>query len=162
MNRKILILDNDDATIRVITHLGRALKLDTLVIHNWGKSLNLVQNEDILLVFLNVELGIVNIPSFLKYFPQEKKDENQTIVPVYFLFNKYYSPQLQAAKKYVHAGDLKKPVKLEVLVEILNGLIDVEKSLDYSEKYYRNKWGGVKAYLEKTQEFMRQLESILE
>lgn len=161
MSKKILVLDNDDATIRIITHLGRALKLDTLVIHNWGKSLNLVQDEDILLVFFNVELGIVNIPSFLKYFPQDKKGEEEAIVPVYFLFNKLFSPQFQAAKKYNHAGDLKKPVKLEVLVEIFSRVIDVDESLDYTEKYYRNKWEGVKRYLEKTQEFMHQLESIL-
>ncbi len=161
MNKKILILDNDDTTIRLITHLGRTLNADTLVIHNWGKSLNLVRDEELLVVFLNVELGIVNIPSFLKHFPQVKRDEKDHIIPVYFLFNKLFSPQFQAAKSYPHAGDLKKPLKLERLVEILSELINVDHSLEYTEQKYRNKWEEVKAYLDRTQEFMRQLESIL-
>jgi CheY-like chemotaxis protein len=161
MNKKVLILDNDDATIRLIQHLSRALNLDTLAIHNWGKSVNLIQGKDVLVVFLNVELGIVNIPSFLIYFPQEKKDDHDTIVPVYFLFTKLFSRQFQAAKTYPHAGELKKPVKLESLVEIFNGLLNIDEVLDYNEQKYRDKWGGINAYLNKAKEFMRQLETIL-
>ncbi len=161
MKKKILILDNDEPTIRTITHLAQALNLNTLVIHNWGKSLNLVQNENILVVFLNVELGIVNIPSFLKHFPQNKKDGNTAFVPVYFLFNKLFSPRFQDAKKYAHAGDLKKPVKIEHLVEILERLIDVDRFVKYQEEEYRRRWNAIKDYGQKTREFMQQLEAIL-
>ncbi len=161
MNKKILILDNDEPSVRIITHVARALNLDTLVIHNWGKSLNLVQDENILIVFLNVELGIVNIPSFLRHFPQNREDGERHFIPVYFLFNKLFSPRFQEAKKYAHAGDLKKPLKIERLVEILDGLIDVERVLRYRENEYRDKWRNIKDYSQKTKEFMQQLESIL-
>ncbi len=162
MKNKILIIDNDEVTIQVISHLANALNLQSLVMHNWGKSLNFKDKEGLLAVFVNVELSFVDLQILLKDFPQNGDAEQKDKVAVYYLYSKSFNRLYQAAKKFPCAGELKKPIKGEALFDCLKDLIDLEEFIDYNEREYRDKLRDYKEYLTESLALIKKLETYFE
>ena len=162
MREKILIIDNDDAAIQTITHLNGVLNLGTLVIHSWGKSSNLIEENNLMAVFVNIDLEVINLSDLLKRFPQTRKSGDEFIVPVYFLYSKIFSRKYKIIKELPHAGEVKKPIDIALIFNILKSLINLDERIEYDENTYRQKVKAFKNYLGKTEKFLKQLEAIME
>ncbi len=160
MKEKLLIIDNDDTAIQTIGQLARIFNIDTVVMHNWGKSLNLLEDEKIIAVFVNVELEMINLDVLLRKF--NSPEENTEKIPVFFLYSRLFGKAYQKAKHLAHAGELKKPVDVRLFIELLNRLVKLEDKIDYKEKAYRDKLKKFKTYEKEMGFLMQKLQEIME
>ncbi len=160
MQNKVLVIDNDEGTIQTISQLVNALNLESLVMHNWGKSLNFLEKEKLLAVFVNVEMSNVDLAELLRLFPQDGKDGNR--VSVFYLYSKSFNRLYLAAKKFPHAGELKKPVKGEDIFRLLNAIINLEEFISYNEYQYRKRLNQFKLALSETVSLLQKLETYIE
>ncbi len=161
MKEKILIIDNDDAAIQTIGQLARVFNIETMVMHNWGKALNLLEHERIIAVFVNVELEMINLQMLIKKFFQTEGEQGSKI-PVYFLYSRLFGKNYQRARHLPHAGELKKPIDVRTFIDVLNKLVKLEDKIDYKEREYRDKMKKFTEYEKELGGFLQKLRAIME
>ncbi len=161
MKEKLLIIDNDDTAIQTIGQLARVFNIDTVVMHTWGKALNLLEDEKIAAVFVNVELEMINLEMLIRKFYQSEGQSGRK-VPVYFLYSRLFGKRYQKAKHLPHAGELKKPVAVRSFVELLNQLVKLEDRIEYREKEYREKMDKFRGYEADLKLLLQKLQPVME
>ncbi len=157
MAAKILIIDNDESTLQLFIQVAGALNLDYQIIHNWIRTTAIEDKDNVQVIFVNVEFKSLDLQLLLRQFQKQSHDEKQ--VSVFYLFSKSFNRSYLAAKRFPHAGELKKPIKAEELFDALNSCLDLEKQINYPEENYRQKIQQFHAYYSVTKELINKLEA---
>ncbi len=128
---KILLIENDIQTITAVSTLVTMLGHETLIIHNWPSHVKALETERPLAVIVNVEMATVRIEKIFESFPQGLPQS----VPVFYLYNRTFAPNVVKAQKFPHAGGIKKPIQLEILYELLGKEIDFKTNPSFDTSY---------------------------
>jgi len=159
MAARILIIDNEECTLQLFMQVAGALNIEYQILYNWGRTTSIINKNEIKAIFVNVELNFIDLQLMMKHF-EEQNPENR--IPVFFLFSKSFNKNYLAARRYPHAGELKKPLKAQEIFEALNTCFDLEKHIEYPEENYRKKLQMFKAYYATTTELINKLEAYFE
>lgn len=108
---KVLIIDKDIHTINPLTIFLSTLDLETVVVHNWPSQVKSLELEKPELVFVNVELPTVHIDKVFESFKNS--------IPVIYFYSRTFDPMYLKAKEFPYSGDLKKPIRLDEVYELL-------------------------------------------
>lgn len=160
MAAKILIVDNDESALQLFIQVAGALNIEYQILYNWSRTTAIDNKNEIKAIFVNVELNFFDLQSLMRQFWNQNQNEKQ--VPVFYLFSKSFNKNYLAAKRFPHAGELKKPIKAEELFEALNSCLDLEKRIEYPEGSYRQKIQQFHAYYAVTKELINKLEAYFE
>lgn len=125
MASKILIIDKDPQTLNSLSWLIAALNLKTVVVHKWPTQIRSLNIEAIAAVFVDVELGSINLEKVVEDFGADQAG------PLFFLYTRTFAPRYQWAKKKVHADSFKKPLRLE---DVYTSLLKYLKLNEISNK----------------------------
>ncbi len=120
--KRILIIERESAVITPIKKAVESLNLHPTVFLTWNLALKTIPLNEVVAVFINVEMLRIEISEIVNYFNKNHKTNNYEI-PVYFMFSQKRMDIFSKIKNVKHAGELSKPFKLEEIYYLL------EKSL---------------------------------
>ncbi len=123
--KKILVIEREFNTVNSITSFCEALGIETVVVHNWPSKVKSLKPNDLLLIFINVEMRSVHIDKLFETFEQGGEES----VPIVYLYSRTYDPRFVKAKEYPYFADIKKPIPLNEVFSILSSRIDLESFL---------------------------------
>ncbi len=155
MAKKILIVEKDTSTINSLTWFFSSLEYETIVTHKWPHS---IAEDEIIAVFVNVELPGVQTEELLKSFAQ---DDHVQRIPLFFIFERSYAPRFLAAQPLPHAAQFKKPIRLNELLSVLKHHLHCEINLGrrYTDQQiiaeFKDFMSNFKEWLDKLEDFIR-------
>lgn len=119
MAAKVLIIDKDKQTLNSLSWLMFALNLQPVVVHKWPSQIKSFRKEDLAAVFVDVELGSVNLEKVALDFADLQSR------PLFLLYTRTFAPRYQQARQSQHAATFKKPLLLDDVYAALRKYIDL-------------------------------------
>ena len=107
MPSKILIIEKEPQTLNTLSWLLAALNLKNVIVHKWPTQIRSLNREALAAVFVDVELGSVDLEKVEEDFSAEGT------IPLFYMYTRTFAPRYQWAKKRRHADSFKKPLRLE-------------------------------------------------
>ncbi len=158
IKKKVLIIEKDTATINQLSRLLVALRLEPIVLYNWSSVSRLPMKDEIIAVFVAVEIQNINVREIVDEFRNEANPQLEP--PVFYLYLSEFSEMYKKAVRIPHRGELKKLIRLDDLYNMLSQNIDLA-AIPYDELTSSEILPRYESYHSSLQEWLNRLAEML-
>ena len=119
---KVLILEKDVKTVEVLELLLQALEQQYEVTYSHSNATRIYNTEQVEAIFMNPELPLVEPRVFMDEIEGISAERNRSRAPVIFLYTDDELVRRYELNKLPDSQLVKKPVTMEQIYELLDGL----------------------------------------
>lgn len=158
---KVLILEKDVKTVEVLELLFQALEQQYEVTHTHSNATRIYNAEQVEAIFVNPELPLVEPKVFMDEIEVTSSERNRSRAPVIFLYTDDQLIQRYELNKLPDSQLVKKPVTMEQIYELLDGLGLTKLKVMVDSQQVKDKIARFENFIEQSETWMDRLKKHL-
>jgi len=158
---KVLILEKDVKTVEVLELLFQALEQQYEVTHTHSNAARIYNAEQVEAIFMNPELPLVEPKVFMDKIKVTSAERNRSRVPVIFLYTDDQLIHRYELNKLPDSQLVKKPVTMEQIYELLDGLGLTKLKVMVDSQQVKDKIARFGNFIEQSETWMDMLKKHL-
>jgi len=158
---KVLILEKDVKTVEVLELLFQALEQQYEVTHTHSNAIRIYNAEQVEAIFVNPELPLVEPKVFMDGIEVISAERNRSRAPVIFLYTDDELVRRYELNKLPDSQLVKKPVTMEQIYELLDGLGLTKLKVMVDSQQVKDKIARFGNFIEQSETWMDRLKKHL-
>lgn len=158
---KVLILEKDVKTVEVLELLFQALEQQYEVTHTHSNATRIYNAEQVEAIFVNPELPLVEPRVFMDEIEVTSAERNRSRAPVIFLYTDDEIVRRYELNKLPDSQLVKKPVTMEQIYELLDGLGLTKLKVMVDSQQVKDKIARFGNFIEQSETWMDRLKKHL-
>ena len=158
---KVLILEKEVKTVEVLELLFQALEQQYEVTHTHSNAARIYNAEQVEAIFVNPELPLVEPKVFMDEIEVISAERNRSRAPVIFLYTDDQLIHRYDLKKLPDSQLVKKPVTMEQIYELLDGLGLTKLKVMVDNQQVKDKIARFGNFIEQSETWMDRLKKHL-
>lgn len=158
---KVLLLDKDVKTSEVLKLLLQALEQPYEVAHTHSNATRIYNAERVEAIFMNPELPLVDPKAFMDEIEVTSAERNRSRAPVIFLYTDDQLIHCYELNKLPDSQLVKKPVTMEQIYELLDGLGLTKLKVMVDSQQVKDKIARFGNFIEQSETWMDRLKKHL-
>lgn len=156
--QKLVIIEKDSVSANMLITLAEAINLEFQVHLSWNPAVLREDLSQVAAIFLNIEMTRIKFDKLQSFIESHHSDRT---IPLVYLYTHRQSTFMDLAEVYPYTHKLKKPLRMESVVEVLNRYIDLEK-IPGKEERLQAKLNEYETYAADSAAWLNSLKALVE
>ncbi len=158
---KVLVIDKDLKTIEVLELLLQALRQPYVVASTHSNALRTYNNEQVDAIFMNPEMPLVEPKALMDEMDVATAKLKRSRAPVVFLYTDDGLVHRYKLDKLLGCQLVKKPVSMEQIYELLDGLGLTKLRITAESQQVKDKIGRFEGFIKQSEAWLDRLKGYL-